>query len=217
MKKLISLAKSQGWSVTKTGSNHIRFLPPQPDKPIVIGSSTPSDPRSMSNLKAQLKRSGLMVANRRTSRGMAVAPLRRNSIWDEPEEPMEAAGILCIARDTGRVLLLLRSAYVNDPHYWAHPAGAIDPYEDPADGAQREFREETGATPPMKLLSHEEKEVRPGFIFHTFVVETPREFEPRLNWENDDWGWFDLDDLPTPLHPGMESFLSRSRVGRLGS
>jgi len=57
------------------------------------------------------------------------------------EDPKVAAGVL-IEQD-GKVLLVRR---VNEPQQglWSFPAGFIDAYEDPAEGARRECLEETG-------------------------------------------------------------------------
>ena len=38
------------------------------------------------------------------------------------------------------------------------------------------------------------------------VVE--EEFEPMLNWESESFGWFELTDLPSPLHFGLEALLN---------
>lgn len=61
IKKIIEAAILQGWHVQTTKKGHLRFVPPDPDQPIVIGSGTPSDPRSDRNLVARLRRSGLAV------------------------------------------------------------------------------------------------------------------------------------------------------------
>lgn len=54
-------AEEQGWRVEETKSGHLRFIPADRSKPIVVASSTPSDARSVKNLRAQLRRSGLDV------------------------------------------------------------------------------------------------------------------------------------------------------------
>jgi hypothetical protein len=35
-------------------------------------------------------------------------------------------------------------------------------------------------------------------------VVTKNEFIPDLNEENEDYGWFDIDDLPKPLFPSTK-------------
>lgn len=55
--KLITQARRAGWRVEKTRGGHWKFWSPD-GKHAVVSSSTPSDRRSMSNLRAQLKRAG---------------------------------------------------------------------------------------------------------------------------------------------------------------
>lgn len=52
-------AREHGWVVERTNSNHWRFIPPDPTKPIVVTGGTPSDYRAYKNFLSQLKRSGL--------------------------------------------------------------------------------------------------------------------------------------------------------------
>lgn len=84
VKRLIKLARQQGWDVEFTAKGHLRFVPADRSQEIVIAGGTPSDWRAAKNLEAQLRKSGLKM-NRRTSRG-----LRRNSIpppaWS-PDSP----------------------------------------------------------------------------------------------------------------------------------
>ena len=63
-KMLIRTARRQGWTVSTTRRGHLRWLPPNPDMPIVVGAGTPSDHRSQKNLLARLRRSGLVLASR---------------------------------------------------------------------------------------------------------------------------------------------------------
>lgn len=109
------------------------------------------------------------------------------------------AGITCIAQDTGRVFLMLRSPYVNTPLTWAAPAGAVDYDEEPDEAALRELEEEAGYHGPVDIV---EERVDEDLDFWHYIGWVPREFSAVMNWESSDWGWFDLDDLPEPLHPG---------------
>lgn len=60
MKQLCAVAEKQGFRVSHTRKGHVRFLPPNGGR-IVIGASTPSDVRSMKNLRASLQRVGLQL------------------------------------------------------------------------------------------------------------------------------------------------------------
>lgn len=119
------------------------------------------------------------------------------------------AGIMPLAQSTGRVLLTLRSEYVNEPHTWGIAGGAIDSGENPRRAAKRELQEELGYGGPVRMVA--------GYIFkaedfqyHNFVGVVPEEFDANLNWESQDYEWFSLDELPSPLHFGVSAFLSNS-------
>ena len=118
----------------------------------------------------------------------------------------EGAGALLVARGTGRLFLVLRSARVRNPGTWGLPGGAMERGENPKTAAARELMEETGYTGPLDLrLAHVFR--APDFAYHNFVGLVEGEFEPILNWESDDAGWFDLDALPGPLHFGVNELL----------
>jgi hypothetical protein len=57
--ELIALAyKTPGWKVLRDGQGHVRFV--APDGTVTQGALTPSDVRSVPNLRANLKRMGLL-------------------------------------------------------------------------------------------------------------------------------------------------------------
>lgn len=102
---------------------------------------------------------------------------------------------------------MLRSAYVDDPFTWSCPAGQIEDDETAAEAAVRELAEEAGYRGRVDLVSEQV-----GWRhFHHFVAVVPRQFRHRLNWENDDAGWFAIDALPEPLHPGWTEVLPMLR------
>ena len=53
-------AKEQGWDVGRTKKGHLKFVPPDLTKHIVIEAGTPSDWRAVNNLLSQLKRQGFI-------------------------------------------------------------------------------------------------------------------------------------------------------------
>lgn len=61
LKDIVQAAKKAGWSVEQTKGNHLAFTPTDKAYPRVIGAGTPSDWRSLKNLVAQLRRSGLKL------------------------------------------------------------------------------------------------------------------------------------------------------------
>lgn len=89
---------------------------------------------------------------------------------------------------------------------WAGFGGEIDPGETPQVAALREMDEEAGYTGKMSLkLVYKYDE--PKFEYFNFIGTVDEEFEVDLNWENDDAQWFDKDDFPKPLHPGIALML----------
>ena len=55
-------ARTHGWSVTRTRRNHHwKFVSPDRSVPPIFTSGTPSDWRSIRNLRSNLRRSGLPI------------------------------------------------------------------------------------------------------------------------------------------------------------
>lgn len=125
-----------------------------------------------------------------------------------PRWGRRAAGVLPVARDSGRLLLLLRSEWVNEPLTWGLPGGALELNEPPLAGAMRELAEETRYSGPMHLF-HLGVYREPNFEYHSFIGLAPSEFDVILDWESADAGWFDLADLPWPLHPGAAEMFEK--------
>lgn len=162
----------------RTRGGHIRFVPADKTKDIVVSSTTSSDHRAIKNLTAMLRKSGLKANGR------------------------HGAGLLLIA-PTGRVLLLRRSSLVSRPGLWSVPAGRIEPNESHLEAAVRELGEEAGYRGPLCVTGRLNRTA-----FCCFVATVPSEFRPRLNWENDAAGWFAPTHVPMPAHPGLQGILS---------
>lgn len=57
-RKLVKAAKAAGWSVTRSGSGHIRLI--GPDGQEVVSSSTPGNNGSVRDLRRALRKAGVL-------------------------------------------------------------------------------------------------------------------------------------------------------------
>jgi predicted RNA binding protein YcfA (HicA-like mRNA interferase family) len=58
MKQLFEKLEAQGWKIELRKGGHYMATPPDPTKPIVVMSHTPSDHRDWANTISRLRRSG---------------------------------------------------------------------------------------------------------------------------------------------------------------
>ena len=104
-----------------------------------------------------------------------------------------AAGIMF--RKGRRIFLVQRS----DDLTWAVPGGTIEEGELPQDAAVREVQEEVGYNWDLPLTPYS---LHNGYL--TYLAECKEEFVPQLDGtECMAGGWFDLDELPEQIHPGL--------------
>ena len=110
----------------------------------------------------------------------------------EGKDSKDAAGIAYFFNDT---LLCCQ----NNEGRWGIPKGHIHIDETPEEGALRELSEETQIilNKPIEF-SHKTKK-KNGGDFHIFKCEGDKEFIPHLNHEHMDWGYFSINELPTPF------------------
>lgn len=124
------------------------------------------------------------------------------------------AGVIFIAKNTGRLLLSHRSRYVEQPGTWGVWGGAIDNNERPLDAAKREAKEEAGIVPDNNQLIpiYVFHDVKSGFKYYNFLVVVDNEFNPHIppetSWETQGYKWADYMNLPQPLHFGVTAILN---------
>jgi 8-oxo-dGTP pyrophosphatase MutT (NUDIX family) len=111
-----------------------------------------------------------------------------------------AAGVLCVARDTGKILVAFRSQWVSSGQTWCGIGGKVEEGEDFAEAARREFVEETGYKGPMTMhAAYIFNDRKVGFSYHNFIGIIPVQFEPAPNkkteWENEAFEWLTLEEL----------------------
>ena len=119
-----------------------------------------------------------------------------------------AAGALVLARATSRLLIAHRAEGTLQAGTWGTWGGAVDAGETPLEAVERELLEEAGYdgvldAHPLMVFEHDT-----GFTYSNFLVVVDNEFEPVLNWETQNFGWFDFCDWPTPLHFGLQQLLN---------
>ncbi len=140
-------------------------------------------------------------------------------------------------RHQGKIFLQLRSQEVEDSGVWGVPGGALRGTEGMYDSKEiakpqvieemliklwnsaiREVNEEVGVdidlTEDQFTNSKKTFNFVDNFLFVTFVVDITDEQKDLLdsskvlNWESEDHGWFQSNNLPENLHPGVEFSLN---------
>lgn len=127
------------------------------------------------------------------------------------------AGVLPIARKTGRILLNYRSAYVNEGNTWGVWGGKVDDEDtlNLEEEAKREFAEEAGYTGPIQLTPAYIFKTT-GFEYHNYIGIIPDEFEPNIppqhQWETEDYRWVTWEELLEiePKHFGLTGLVQHS-------
>ena len=119
----------------------------------------------------------------------------------------DTAGILYFCYD--EVLLCLGE----NSGKWHAPKGHIMIGEEPIDGALREFTEETqilfNDIPDIKLSNTYKKD--DGGICYLYVIKGKTKFNARINHEHTDWGYFNVDDLPEPIHKWAKEVIENEK------
>jgi 8-oxo-dGTP pyrophosphatase MutT (NUDIX family) len=112
----------------------------------------------------------------------------------------EAVGIVIVAKDTNNFLLLHRSS---EPIVWSVLSGGMEEGESEVETIKREIKEEININADYiddieKLGSETFKKT----LFHIYIGYSDHEFDiPNLKLdENDDYGWFNENNLPSPIH-----------------
>ena len=120
---------------------------------------------------------------------------------EKTRRPINAIGILFYARDTDRILYLLRNSRDQN---WGIPGGKVERGETLRQALERECQEEIGYTLDNRLYpldcyrSSDDK-----FVYHTFFSVIDGEFLAELNDEHHAYAWCRRGFYPRPLHSGL--------------
>lgn len=129
--------------------------------------------------------------------------LKKTGFWGR-----QGAGCLVLSRETKRILIPHRSPYVLQPSTWGVWGGAIDSEEIPINSVKRELEEEAGYSGSVKFITLSVYQ-QDNFKYHNFLAIVESEFIPQMNWETDGYLWTSIDELPKPLHFGLEWLLEK--------
>ena len=91
---------------------------------------------------------------------------------------------------------------------WNVPKGHLQEGETPLEGSVREFTEETQISLNGVPEFVESWKSKKG-MFHLFMLKGRQNFMPKLNHEHTDWGYFGIDELPSPLDKDIERVIKK--------
>ncbi|EDK72887.1 NUDIX hydrolase [candidate division TM7 genomosp. GTL1] len=118
--------------------------------------------------------------------------------------------------DSCRLFLAKRSKNARDEHgRWDPGAGGLKHGQTLEDNVRRELEEEYGVEPlRLEFIGYRDvfRELDDGTPTHWLAMDFAAKIDPlklRINESDifDDFGWFSLDKLPSPLHSQIDPFL----------
>ena len=120
-----------------------------------------------------------------------------------------AAGVLVKCVSTESVFLMLRNDSVPK---WSLISGGIEGSDvSIISGLKREIAEETQINPSLidfKFIGIENSPDN-NVEFHYYEGTVEEEFIPTIDYENLEYGWFSIYNLPTPLYPGIQEKINK--------
>ena len=125
-----------------------------------------------------------------------------------------AAGVVFLAKDTGRCLLQLRNSDKKFNHTWGFWGGMLEKGETPYECIQRELDEEIGIVPEMQKLNPIDvyQSNDKNFYYYSFVYVVDKEFmPPKVNGESAGYAWVNIGQWPKPLHNGAKNTLYNNK------
>ena len=123
-----------------------------------------------------------------------------------------AAGILTMTTD-GKFLLAKRTSKAHYlPGTWSVPSGEanVNEMESMETCARREFEEETTHVIPTEVrLFLIDKWFTDNRMYFLFLYKVPKKFFVKIDWEHEDFNWFEKNNLPEPISPQIFDAIQR--------
>lgn len=124
-----------------------------------------------------------------------------------------AAGVIFLAKSTGRCLFQLRNSDKRYRHTWGFFGGTLAEGETPFEALTREVVEEIGFMPDLEKLNpidiFESRDKK--FYYYSFAAVVEDEFVPQLNEESAGYAWVNIGVWPKPLHQGAANTLGKNK------
>jgi 8-oxo-dGTP pyrophosphatase MutT (NUDIX family) len=127
----------------------------------------------------------------------------RKKLRESVEPVSVSVGCLIKCTSTNRFFLLHRNDYKPS---WSLMSGGVDEGETILEALKREIIEELSINPNLIRYEFIHKEIPPFSTnkeFNYYKGYVSNEFDAKLDHENLDCGWFDIDNLPEPLYPRL--------------
>jgi 8-oxo-dGTP diphosphatase len=137
----------------------------------------------------------------------------------KPLYPRVGVGVIVFKRQDNKTYIMLHQRKGSlGKNYWGSGGGHLEMGESLQAGALRELQEEAGdvVVENVRFMGVMNFTAMPPkhYVDVSFVADwvsgEPTNNSPR---ETTDWQWFDLEDLPSPLFPPVETYLAGLRSG----
>jgi 8-oxo-dGTP pyrophosphatase MutT (NUDIX family) len=129
----------------------------------------------------------------------------KDLLFEGYNDTNDGGGILYFCYDSALLCLGENSGI------WNVPKGHIMIGEEPLEGAIREFTEETqivlNGIPELANTYKKDN----GGTFYLYVLKGRTKFNARIDHEHNDWGYFNVNDLPEPIDDWVKEVIENEK------